>query len=106
MPWAAASSVTRSPLAGARRQSRPSRRDAQALGIKNLLYGRPSTCCGDEEPEPHQQHSSHCRRGEWRSSLPGEFDLNAYVGQRTEADGYKRAGAIIGDRLCCDGWRA
>ncbi len=35
---------------------------------------------------------------------PGEtFSLNAHVGERTEAKGYVRAGAIIGGRLvCCD----
>ncbi len=37
---------------------------------------------------------------------PGEvYSLNGQVGLRTEAKGYKRAGAIIGGKLvCCDHW--
>jgi VanW like protein len=37
---------------------------------------------------------------------PGEvYSLNGQIGQRTEAKGYKRAGAIIGGELyCCDHW--
>jgi len=36
--------------------------------------------------------------------MPGEtFSVNDFVGQRTEAKGYKQAGAIIGDEVyCCD----
>ena len=107
--WAAANSVTRTAPLPVRDGNPPAftTEDAQALGIKNLLYTATTfySCCGDEK-NLNRINNIHRIADEVNGAivLPGEeFDLNAYVGQRTEEDGYKRAGAIIGAIVyCCD----
>jgi vancomycin resistance protein YoaR len=81
--------------------------DAEALGIKELLYTATTfySCCGDIK---NQNRVTNIRRiaeeVDGAIVLPGEtFSLNEHVGRRTEEDGYRRAGAIIGPVVyCCD----
>ena len=81
--------------------------DAEALGIRNLLYTATTffPCCGDQK---NLNRITNIQRiaDETDGAIvrPGEvFSLNEHVGPRTEEDGYKRAGAIIGPVVaCCD----
>ncbi|OFW67380.1 MAG: hypothetical protein A2Z12_06685 [Actinobacteria bacterium RBG_16_68_21] len=107
--WAAANSVTRTAPLPVRDGVAPSytTEDAEALGIKELLYTATTyyPCCGDVK-NLNRINNIHRIADEVNGAIvPAgeEFDLNAYVGQRTEEDGYKRAGAIIGPIVyCCD----
>ena len=107
--WAAANSVTRTAPLPVRSGVAPAftTEDAEALGIKELLYTATTyyPCCGDEK-NLNRINNIHRIADEVNGAivLAGEeFDLNAYVGQRTEEDGYRRAGAIIGPIVyCCD----
>jgi hypothetical protein len=81
--------------------------EAENLGVTDLLY-RAITyfpCCGDEN-NLNRIHNIQRIAAETDGALvmPGEvFSLNEHVGQRTEEDGYRPAGAIIGDDVyCCD----
>jgi len=81
--------------------------DAEALGIRNLLYTATTffPCCGDQK-NLNRINNIHRIADETNGAivLPGEtFSLNDHVGERTEEDGYKRSGAIIGPIVdCCD----
>jgi vancomycin resistance protein YoaR len=81
--------------------------EAEELGIRDLLY-RAVTFFPPGGDERNQNRINNITRiaeeVDGAIVLPGEvFSLNEYVGQRTEEDGYKRAGAIIGDEVyCCD----
>lgn len=81
--------------------------DAEALGIKELLYTATTfyTCCGDEQNR-NRINNIHRIADEVDGALvlPGEeFSLNEYVGRRTVEDGYRAAGAIVGQIVyCCD----
>lgn len=107
--WAAANSVTRTAPLPVRDGQTPNftTEDAEALGIKRLLYTATTfyPCCGDQK-NLNRIINIHRIADEVNGAIvpPGEeFDLNAYVGRRTEEDGYKRAGAIIGPIVyCCD----
>ncbi|HLA66758.1 MAG TPA: VanW family protein [Acidimicrobiia bacterium] len=107
--WAAANSVTRTAPLPVRDGNPPSftTEDAEALGIKNLLYTATTyyACCGDEK-NLNRINNIHRIADQVNGAivLAGDtFDLNAHVGRRTEENGYKRAGAIIGPIVyCCD----
>jgi vancomycin resistance protein YoaR len=106
---AAASSVTRTGPLPFREGRKPefTTDDAEALGITELLYTATTffPCCGDLK---NQNRVTNIRRIAEETDgaivMPGEvFSLNDHVGRRTEADGYRRAGAIIGPVVyCCD----
>jgi vancomycin resistance protein YoaR len=107
--WRAATSVTRTAPLPVRDGNPPSftTEDAQALGIKNLLYTSTTyyPCCGNET-NLNRINNIHRIADQVNGAIVlagDEFDLNAYVGRRTEEGGYKRAGAIIGPIVyCCD----
>jgi vancomycin resistance protein YoaR len=81
--------------------------DAEALGIRDLLYTATTffPCCGDQK---NLNRITNIQRiaDETNGAIVmpgGTFSLNDHVGERTEEDGYKRAGAIIGPVVtCCD----
>lgn len=106
---AAAGSVTRSAPIPLRPGDPPefTTDDAEALGITDLLYTATTffSCCGDQK-NLNRINNIHRIADEVHGAIvmPGEvFSLNEHVGQRTEEDGYKRAGAIIGPVVdCCD----
>lgn len=107
--YAAATSVTRTAPLPFREGREPefTTEDAEALGIKELLY--PATtffsCCGDQKNLNRITNIQRiAEEVDGAIVMPGEvFSLNEYVGQRTEDDGYRRAGAIIGPVVyCCD----
>jgi vancomycin resistance protein YoaR len=105
----AARSVTRTGPLPTREGRQPdfSTDDARALGIKELLYTATTffPCCGDQT---NRNRITNIQRIAEETNgaivMPGAtFSLNEYVGERTEADGYRRAGAIIGPIVyCCD----
>jgi vancomycin resistance protein YoaR len=105
----AATSVTRTGPLPVRDGAAPefTTEDAEALGIRNLLYTATTfyTCCGDFKNQ-NRIINIHRIADEVNGAviLPGEvFSLNEYVGRRTEADGYRPAGAVIGPIVyCCD----
>lgn len=107
--YAAATSITRTAALPFREGRVPefSTEDAEALGIKELLYTATTffPCCGDTK---NQNRVTNIQRiaaeVDGAIVLPGEvFSLNDHVGRRTEEDGYRRAGAIIGPVVyCCD----
>ncbi|MFH1331486.1 MAG: VanW family protein [Actinomycetota bacterium] len=81
--------------------------DAEALGIKRLLYTATTFYTpGGDEKNQNRIHNIHLIADMVNGAIvmPGEtFSLNEHVGQRTEAKGFKRAGAIIGPIIdCCD----
>jgi vancomycin resistance protein YoaR len=82
--------------------------DAEALGITKQLgeattYHQPPN--GDPRVD-NRVHNIHLIADTLNGVIvmPGEeFSINDFVGQRTEAKGYERAPAIIGDEVyCCD----
>jgi len=105
----AATSITRTAPLPFRegRDAEFSTEDAEALGIKELLYTATTfyPCCGDFK---NQNRITNIQRIAEETDgaivMPGEvFSLNDHVGKRTEEDGYRRAGAIIGPVVyCCD----
>jgi vancomycin resistance protein YoaR len=106
---AAANSVTRTgplPIKDGR-EPEFSTDDAEALGIRDLLYTAETyySCCGDEK---NQNRIINIKRIAEETDgaivMPGEeFSLNDHVGKRTIEDGYREAGAIIGPVVyCCD----
>ena len=105
----AATSVTRTGPLPVRDGAAPefTTADAEALGIRNLLYTATTfyLCCGDFMNQ-NRIINIHRIADEVNGAivLPGEtFSLNDYVGKRTEADGYRPAGAIVGLVVyCCD----
>jgi vancomycin resistance protein YoaR len=107
--FAAAGSVTRTGPLPFREGRRPefTTEDAEALGIRDLLYTATTffACCGDTK---NQNRVTNIQRiaeeVDGAIVMPGEvFSLNDHVGRRTEEDGYRRAGAIIGPVVyCCD----
>lgn len=107
--FVAATSVTRTGPLPFREGRAPefSTEDAEALGIKELLYTATTffPCCGDTK---NQNRIINIQRIAEETNgaivMPGEvFSLNDHVGRRTEEDGYRRAGAIIGPVVyCCD----
>lgn len=107
--YAAATSVTRTGPLPFREGREPefTTSDAEALGIKELLYTATTfyPCCGDIK---NQNRIINIQRIAEETNgaivMPGEvFSLNEHVGRRTEEDGYRRAGAIIGPIVyCCD----
>jgi len=107
--WKAANSVTRTGPLPVRDGNPPAftTEDAEGLGIKYLLYTATTyyPCCGDQK-NLNRINNIHRIADQVNGAIvmPGdEFDLNAYVGRRTEEGGYKRAGAIIGPIVyCCD----
>ena len=81
--------------------------EAEALGIRRLLYRAVTffNCCGDQKNLNRINNIQLIAdEADGAIVMPGEtFSLNDYVGRRTEAEGYARAGAIIGDEVyCCD----
>jgi len=81
--------------------------EAEALGVDGLLYRAVTfyPCCGDQTNLNRIQNIKRiAEEADGALVMPGEtFSLNDHVGQRTIADGYARAGAIIGDVVqCCD----
>ncbi|MEE8496995.1 MAG: VanW family protein [Acidimicrobiia bacterium] len=107
--YRAATSVTRTAPLPIRegREADFSTEDAEALGIRDLLYSAETyySCCGDEK---NLNRIINIKRiaaeVDGAIILPGEtFSLNDHVGKRTLEDGYRRAGAIIGPVVyCCD----
>ncbi len=107
--YRAATSVTRTGPLPVRegREADFSTEDAEALGIRDLLYSAETyySCCGDEK---NLNRIINIKRiaaeVDGAIILPGEtFSLNDYVGKRTLEDGYRKAGAIIGPVVyCCD----
>ena len=105
----AATSVTRTGPLPVREGREPDRStaDAEALGIRYLLYSAETffSCCGDEK---NLNRIINIKRiaaeVDGAIIMPGEvFSLNDHVGQRTVEDGYREAGAIIGPVVyCCD----
>ncbi len=77
-------------------------KDAQALGpfSKVSSFTTKHPCCKNRVTNIHL--IADATNG--ALVMPGQtFSLNARVGRRTEAKGYKRAGAIIGGKVvCCD----
>ncbi len=106
---AAATSVTRTGPLPVRDGAPPefTTADAEALGVKELLYTATTfyACCGDFKNQ-NRIINIHRMADEVNGAviMPGEvFSLNEYVGRRTEADGYRPAGAIVGQIVyCCD----
>jgi len=105
----AATSVTRTGPLPVRDGAEPelSTADAEALGIRELLYTATTfyTCCGDFKNQ-NRIINIHRIADEVNGAIvmPGEdFSLNEYVGKRTEEDGYRPAGAVVGPVVyCCD----
>ena len=106
---AAATSVTRTAPLPVRDGAAPefTTADAEGLGIRQLLYTATTfySCCGDFKNQ-NRINNIHRIADEVNGAivLPGEtFSLNDHVGRRTEADGYRPAGAVIGPIVyCCD----
>lgn len=84
-----------------------STQEAEDLHVDHLLY-RATTyypCCGDWINQNRIKNIKRiAEKTDGALVMPGEiWSLNEYVGQRTEEDGYFRAGAIIGPTVqCCD----
>ena len=105
----AATSVTRTGPLPVRDGAAPefTTEDVEGWGITTLLYNATTyyTCCGDFKNQ-NRIINIHRIADEVNGAivLPGEtFSLNDYVGKRTEADGYRAAGAILGEVVyCCD----
>lgn len=105
----AATSVTRTAPLPVKEGTEPefTTEDAEALGIRELLYTATTffPCCGDQK-NLNRINNIHRIADETDGAIvmPGEtFSLNDHVGERTEEDGYRRAGAIIGPKVeCCD----
>jgi len=105
----AASSVTRTGPLPVREGREPefTTADAEALGIRNLLYTA-TTFFSDSRDPTNQNRNINIRRiaDEVNGAIvmPGEtFSLNDHVGRRTLEDGYRQAGAILGPIVyCCD----
>jgi len=105
----AATSVTRTGPLPFREGRKPefSTTDADALGIRDLLYSAETyySCCGDEKNLNRIINIKRiAEEVDGAIIMPGEtFSLNDHVGQRTLEDGYREAGAIIGPVVyCCD----
>lgn len=112
---AAATSVTRTGPLPVRDGVAPAftTEHAAALGIKDLLYTATTFFApGGDTTNQNRVINIQRMADEVNGAIvfPGEtFSLNAHVGQRTEEDGYRRAGAVIyrGPQLgrivyCCD----
>ena len=105
----AARSVTRTAPLPVREGAPPefTTADAEDLGIRQLLYTATTfySCCGDFKNQ-NRINNIHRMADEVDGAivLPGEvFSLNDYVGQRTIEDGYRPAGAVVGQIVyCCD----
>ena len=107
--YRAATSVTRTAPLPIRegREADFSTEDAEALGIRDLLYSAETyySCCGDTK---NLNRIINIKRiaaeVDGAIILPGEtFSLNDHAGKRTLEDGYRKAGAIIGPVVyCCD----
>ena len=81
--------------------------DAEALGIKRLLYTATTFYTpGGDWKNQNRIHNIHLIADMVTGAMvmPGEtFSLNDHVGQRTEQKGFLQAGAIIGPIIeCCD----
>jgi len=107
--WRAAHSVTRTAPLPVRDGRAPdfTTADAEALGIRNLLYTATTFFPGGGDfKNQNRIINIHRIADEVNGAIvmPGEvFSLNGYVGQRTIEDGYRIAGAIIGPIVyCCD----
>ncbi|HSM02765.1 MAG TPA: VanW family protein [Acidimicrobiia bacterium] len=105
----AASSVTRTGPLPVRDGREPefTTADAEALGIRNLLYTATTFFSNSRDPT-NQNRNINIRRIADETNgaivMPGEvFSLNEHVGRRTLEDGYREAGAILGPIVyCCD----
>lgn len=81
--------------------------DAEGLGIRTLLYTATTfySCCGDFK-NLNRINNIHRMADEVNGAIvmPDQvFSLNEYVGKRTVEDGYRPAGAVVGQIVyCCD----
>lgn len=107
--YRAATSVTRTAPLPFREGRQPefTTAEAEALGIRELLYTA-TTFFPPGGDTTNQNRIINIQRIAAETDgaivMPGEvFSLNDHVGRRTEEDGYRRAGAIIGPVVyCCD----
>jgi vancomycin resistance protein YoaR len=107
--WRAATSVTRTGPLPVREGREPefTTADAEALGIRNLLYTATTFYPGGGDFKNQNRIINIHRIADETNGaivMPGEvFSLNEHVGQRTLEDGYRQAGAILGPIVyCCD----